>query len=245
MKRIVYLVSTVILTTTICYAQAENKRSITGGFKAGLNISRLGGGDAEDYCSNQKVGFCAGGFVALTLTDYFSLQAEALFTMKGAKFDYSNSVSYYDSLHLYFGGSSYQIDGSGTWNFNYLEIPILFRFSVPTNSKSHLEPFGILGSSLGIRLDSRMKFEYQIWPSEGDSQSGVLSDEIGDIVSSPDLALIFGAGTDLFLHVGTLSVEARYTFGLRKVFRFENVPVGEESPAVYNRAVSVMVGYAF
>jgi hypothetical protein len=99
------------------------------GIKIGLNLANVTGDDVEIYWEN-KMGFCAGGFLTFSLSDIFAIQPEAFFTMKGYKSEQE-------------------------WNFytssvTYLEIPVLAKAFIPTGGNIKPNIFG--GPSLGIKI---------------------------------------------------------------------------------------------
>lgn len=106
------------------------KLGITGkGIKIGLNLANVTGDDIEINWEN-KMGFCAGGFMTFNLSNMFAIQPEAFFTMKGYKSDQE-------------------------WNFykltiTYLEIPVLAKILILTEGT--IKPNIFAGPSLGIRI---------------------------------------------------------------------------------------------
>jgi hypothetical protein len=87
MKKIIFSLTICLLIATVSSAQSD----ITYGIKGGLNYANLvyefedSNNDFLDF--NAKVGFYAGGFINISLSDKFSLQPELLYSSQGAKLD--------------------------------------------------------------------------------------------------------------------------------------------------------------
>jgi hypothetical protein len=105
MKKIFLAISMVALFAAGAYAQ-----SISGGLKAGVNISnqKLKLGD-ESESLDSKIGFHAGGYLTAMISDNFGIQPELLFSAMGAK---------EDDVNL---------------NFGYISIPVMLRYNVSEN----------------------------------------------------------------------------------------------------------------
>lgn len=87
MKKIIFSLTICLLIAAVSYAQND----ISYGIKGGLNYSNLvyefedSNNDFLDFYA--KVGFYAGGFINISLSDKFSLQPELLYSSQGAKLD--------------------------------------------------------------------------------------------------------------------------------------------------------------
>jgi opacity protein-like surface antigen len=75
-------VAFVVAATTPALAQTQV--SWSAGPKAGLNMAKLFGSDAEDI-DEFRYGFVGGGFIRAQMHENFAIQAEALYTQKGGK----------------------------------------------------------------------------------------------------------------------------------------------------------------
>jgi hypothetical protein len=103
----------------------------------------------------------------------------------------------------------------------YLDVPVLLHLDVLQRGPSAL--FVTFGPSFAFNLDST--YEDQGMP-----------EDISDDIETFDVGLNLGAG----LEAGALIVEARYTWGLRRVFT-----EGESGAGFKNRALAVTVGFWF
>src|ERR1035441_5318711 len=86
---------------------------------------------------NVLVGYTGGLFVDLNLSDNFSIQPEANFTMKGTGFTISNI----DGI---------AVNTTQTQTFNYLEFPLLVKLRLPLAPE--LKVFLLAGPSVALLL---------------------------------------------------------------------------------------------
>ncbi|MCE2995911.1 MAG: porin family protein [Cyclobacteriaceae bacterium] len=86
------------------------------GLKAGINSSNVYGGIGQDFSSDAKYGWVAGGFVSIPLWEHFGLQPEILLSQKG--FEATGSLL----------DAPYQLNRTTT----YLDIPVFI--ALKTNS---------------------------------------------------------------------------------------------------------------
>jgi len=169
------------------------------GLKAGLNVADIHGADVGTLESlfgsswKAKLGFCGGGFVIFPLSKGMAVQAEALYTQKGAEMS--------GTIDIGAGPEPFKL----YWNTDYLEIPVLFRYGFET--KGRLKPFLFAGPALGIKMSAKLKVE-----AEGESADQDISN-----FRSTDFGLVFGGGVD----IGKISIDFRYTMGLTKLLESE------------------------
>lgn len=223
MKRlIVTLVA--IITALILFSASVSAQNLTGGVKAGLNISNIYGEhyDIPEEGTDCKIGFCAGAFFAYYFNDIFSIQPEVLFTMKGMKWQSEHETQ------------GIPVECNRKWNMNYLEIPVLAKLSITT--KGSVKPNLFIGPYLGLKLSAKYWFE-----CEGASGGASIREwGEGDIkdINSTDLGLVIGGGFDFALSQGKLGIDVRYTMGLTRIRDYEGT---SEKHGV----ISLMLGYSF
>ena len=106
-------------------------------------------GDDVEEDAEMQLGFAVGGFVTYSINEIFAIQPELLYTMKGAK-----GTCEWDGL-------------CEEWKdkLTYLEIPVLAKFTIPTEGK--IAPNLFIGPALGILLSA--KYEWEI-DGESDEQ---------------------------------------------------------------------------
>ena len=115
---------------------------------------------------------------------------------------------------------------TGSLELSYLEIPLLFRFSPRTKGRVGFDLFA--GPAVAFRLAADA--------TVGDSQDSE-SQSLKDDVKGTDFGVVVGGG----VHIGKVSIEARWTEGL--VNLISNPVDGAQD--IKNRAFSVLVGYKF
>ena len=176
------------------------------GIKGGLNMANVTGDDTEG--TSMKIGGVGGVFMTYNITEIFAIQPEVLFSMKGASQDtLSTTVSL---------------------KFNYIEIPLLFKVTLPTEGK--IKPSLYAGPALGILMSAN-------------AEVGGVSADIKDQMKSTDIGILAGAGIGYQMENGSLlSLEVRYEVGMTSIVDTGDSDVGAD---VKNSVISVMVGYGF
>ena len=108
------------------------------GLKAGANIAKPTGADAEDPLATIKsrVGFTGGIFLAFNFGKVLTIQTEVLYTMKGATY-VALDDSYTDKLYG-----------------DYIEIPLLLKLKIPLPV---IQPFVFAGPSVGFKLSEKVE----------------------------------------------------------------------------------------
>ena len=183
------------------------------GVKTGLNLASFRGDYADLVGTKTKLGFVGGGYAAYRLGPAVALQAELLYSMKGAKVT---------STWIDFTGNP---TGTikGFWVLDYLEVPLLARVSFAQGSM--VRPELIAGPALGFKL--RARFE----PGAPGTGTRDL-----DNVRAVDVGAALGAGASIGRGPLRLLLEARYTTGFSDLYDLSG---NLES---INQAFSFMVG---
>lgn len=109
---------------------AVAKAQVTYGAKAGLNISTIGGSDADGV--KAKAGLYLGGFVGIPVAESFSINPELVFSMQGAKAEGDDDVKV---------------------NMNYLNLPVLARYTTQSGF------FAETGPQFGFLLSAKYKVD--------------------------------------------------------------------------------------
>ena len=108
------------------------------GAKLGANYFTLGGDNVEGSDVKGKLGFNAGGQVNIPVSEHFSVQPEAVFSIQGGKLDNVGGVS----------------DNRINYNLNYVNVPIMLQFTSDKGLYGELGPqFGFLVSA---KADSKI-----------------------------------------------------------------------------------------
>lgn len=184
------------------------------GLKGGINLADLHGDDVRAD-TDFKVGAVGGGFVTYSINDWVALQGELLYSQKGAE---SNQMI----LGL-------PVDVTG--KLDYIEIPVLAKLTIPTNTI--LTPNIFIGPAFSFLVSANVKAE-----SMGVT---IIDEDTKDNQESFDFGMVFGGGVDVKVGTGKLTADVRYVLGLLNV---DDPPIGE-APDIMNSVISFMVGYGF
>jgi hypothetical protein len=113
MKKVILMIAFVTLAVTNSNAQTtsnDNRETLSFGLKIGANYSNVYDTNNEDFVADSKLGFAAGGFVAIPLGKFIGIQPELMYSQKGFK-----------STGTYLG-STYSM----TRTTDFIEVPLLF-----------------------------------------------------------------------------------------------------------------------
>ncbi len=196
MKHLTIIAALVIIFAAPSYSQ------VGIGIKGGVNFANVSGADAAPN-SKTKTGFVAGGYLTISLPMLFTIQPEVLYSQKGFTAD--------ETIF----GTSVKVTGS----LNYLEIPVLVKYSFPVPV---VKPSLYAGPAMGILLSAKAKGE-----ASGQSQET----DIKDQTTSTDWGLVLGASANIAI----ITVDVRYTLGLTTLDK-------TGSSKDYNRVFAIMVG---
>ena len=222
-----------ICLVVLVLASSASAGEISFGAKGGLfvsNITSIPQGWSDTAFRN---GFSGGVFMNYALDQNFSLQPEVLYVMKGMEGAITNPV-----LSLGLSGK-----------YNYIEIPLLAKYTVPT--ESGFNPFFFLGPSIGINLSADIDVDGE------DRMSGeklVGSVDYSSVTKTMEYGLIIGMGFGYGVGPGRMTVDARFQFdlvGITKGGTVTGVISGEpytdtlEEDETKNIGFAAMLGYAF
>ena len=213
MKHIIILLvfSSLFICAASTSVKAQKTNSQTFGIKGGINFSNLYVKDAND--NKMLTGFNLGLFAKLPVSSTFAIQPELYFTTKGAQTTYNSTF----------------INGSVQYNFNYLEVPLLFVVNISDNFNLHAGPY------VSYMLNGKVKNKSNV--SSGDFDEKINTEDYNKF----DAGIAAGAGVDL----GAISLGARYTYGLTKVGK-ERTFAGTTytTPDATNGVISAYVSFS-
>jgi hypothetical protein len=185
------------------------------GAKAGLNIAKISG-DIENEKS--LIGAHLGVFAEIKLTNKFAFQPELLYSMQGAKIEYSESTpdyyySYKDKNKL-----------------GYLNVPLMAKYFV-TNKL-----FFEVGPQIGFLISAKNDYE------ETETLFGTTDYFSGDVdiksnLKSVDFGLNFGLGYEF---TSEIFASARYSVGLSNINN-----VSGSNAELKNGVLQFSFGYKF
>jgi opacity protein-like surface antigen len=181
----------IILTAAAVFAFGfANAQDAKFGVKGGLNLANFEGDTGLDMKS--KTGFHLGGFVAIKLSDKFTLQPEVLYSTQGAKADnFEQDVN----------GTIYTADVD--FNLDYVNVPLMIKYYAA-------EKFNIeFGPQVGFLTAAKVKATV-----DGNSAE----EDVKDQFESVDFGVNLGAGYDF---TEKLSAGLRYNLGLSNITKTE------------------------
>jgi outer membrane protein W len=159
------------------------------GAKAGLAVTNFVGDSDPDF--NTKINF-TGGF---TFRTYFNrnvaVQPELVYTMKGSK-----TITELDGIL-----------SNVSFSIMYIEVPVLLRYSL--SPRSSVSPVVAAGPTVAFNVDSRITY--------GAVNSDLEFTDRDDSIKGVDLGFAAEIGADLQWDLRTISVGARYTYGVSNI----------------------------
>jgi hypothetical protein len=190
---------------------AVRAQEIAAGVVVGVNLSTLSVDDSEINDIDFRTGFNLGARFSAAITPNLGLMLEVLYAQKGAKVT--------------------EGDAAVTFQFNYLEFPVLARYEAVTDLEGKVKAHGAAGGVLGFQVGCRLRAE------SGGVQVGVGCDEIGVETKGADLGLMFLGGFEIAVGPGAVLLDFAYNHGLLNV----NAASGEGS--IKNRTLYLQAGY--
>jgi opacity protein-like surface antigen len=227
MKKVL-LVSAMALVAGFSYAQ-----TITP--KVGISLSTVSDGDESNVDTKSKIGFTLGAAFNFPITESFSIQPELSYVQKGTK----SKESYTDGPNP---TDIYESENKIT--INYLEIPVLAKYSFGEGTKFFLNAGPSLGFGLGGKTKREITQSYGGQSAsgeiEGDVKFGDLDEdaEEGDVYldNRIDFGVQLGAGV---LIANKIQIDVRYGLGLSALYD------DAEDGAYKNRVIQFTVGIPF
>jgi hypothetical protein len=211
MKTIVTISAAILLFIASSTVKAQESRA---GIKGGLNLSSMTTDGNDD--KNLKPGFHLGVFNKISTSESFAIQPELLYSVKGIKYDYDESVF---------------ADGETRFNLHYLELPVKLVFNLSEDFEFQFGPYVsyLIWANLDTDADVLDFFEI-------DSE-----DEIDrKRFNAFDYGLTAGLGFDL----DPLIIGVNYNLGLNPVAK-EDEPSREILGDAKNTTIMVSVGLKF
>lgn len=152
-----------VSTSVPSNSSASTSRSSNFGFNVGLNMAN------QDFVLSNKgrTGFAFGCFMTVPVGDNLDIQPEALFSMKGSKWE--------------------ELGGTLTYKLTYLEFPVLCKYTFPTSGST--KPFAFAGPSLGILMSANGELEVV--------GAGSVDESIKELYNGTDFGFVFGGGVKL------------------------------------------------
>jgi outer membrane protein with beta-barrel domain len=231
----ILLLAALIAFTCLSTDSVEARSKIEVGFKGGVNFATMDLNYEENTESRRLFG--GGIFLRFRVNETFSIQPEILYMRKGTARSYQGTISVPE-----YGWSSATVVVEELFNIDYLEIPVLIKFTIPTNGR--LSPFVYTGPCLGIRSRARRDITAT---ATRDNETYVYSesDDIITVTTVTDFGLICGGGIDFEVGQGLLTFDARYTYGLLDLHEsYRWIYPERYEVEMKSRVFSIMAGYS-
>lgn len=196
MKKTTLALLCVLLSAGTVMAQ----KKFTFGPKIGVDFTHFWGKNTEHF--KGALNYQAGVFFEYRFTDKFSIAPEVVFAAQGAKEDlytlFIENVGTEDNIALV---ANLEKDGYATYNTNYVNVPVMFKYYViPSLSID-------LGPQLGVNVYSKKTYK------DCDNLAG--TEDLKDYTKIVDVGVALGLTFNITEDV---LVQGRYTLGLTKAF---------------------------
>jgi len=208
--------SALVIVAALCCAHLAVAQSKPGqgrttfGIVGGLNLAKFTGSDVTGVST--RTSFYAGVAATTPLGTSLFFQPQVLYSAQGAEESSAGATL--------------------TLALDYLQVPLFLGLHIPMQG-SAIRPYVMAGPYVGFKLSCKLK------ASSGGVSGSVNCDDpsIGAAkMKSTDFGLTFGAGVELPLGTGMLSLAGRFSMGLTDI---------EEGYNGKNSVISIGAGYFF
>jgi hypothetical protein len=185
-------------------------QKISVGGKIGCNLSSLYGPDATEY-TNPKIGWNMGGFIEYKISEFLFLSGEFNYSERGC--------SYEEITHV----SNLTIIKKENFNYNYLEIPLLGKFSLGNRTKLFVTGGPCLGFLTSATRTGSEKTEKNVNMTVVLISKTTIDENIASEIYKFDLGYSFSVGFNIPREKNfNFIVEIRYTLGMTSTDKSSN-----------------------
>ncbi|MDH6253731.1 opacity protein-like surface antigen [Chryseobacterium sp. H1D6B] len=188
---------------TLVFAQEQKKQVQTGAVRFGIKA----GGNAASFSEQElsikimKLGFHAGGFVNIPISQKFSIQPEVLYNQLGA-----------ENVDVAVAAASEKIKGYKA-SLNYISVPLMIQMRPTRNF--YIEA----GPEFSYFLNGKIKGERAVVTGTADGATVVVTESYSedinkDTINKLNVGLGLGLGYDFSNHLG---MNARYVNSLTDI----------------------------
>lgn len=164
------------------------------GLKGGVNLASISGDETDEV--DGLTSFHAGVLAEILVSERFSIQPELIYSIQGAKAEYSET----------FQGEIFE--ENYTMNLNYVNLPILFKYYITENLSIEAGP------QVGYLISADNEYE---WTEYG--ETGSETEDNLEYMNRIDLAA--AAGLSYKFDFGVF-LSARYNAGLSNIYDSED-----------------------
>jgi hypothetical protein len=183
----------ILLVLAISFPSVLQAQSVSAGFRGGVNLAKVSFEGYPDVELDGRPALDIGMLLDIKFSDFFSVQPEIHYLQKGFRFEEQLGMQPFDQGYL----------------INYLEVPILAKFSLGNEMARFLIN---AGPSLGYALKGKYKANFTGDIIEEDID---FSQDLFEDFNRVDFSLLFGAGISFNTGSVTIFADARYLLGLR------------------------------
>ncbi|NNE65873.1 MAG: PorT family protein [Pyrinomonadaceae bacterium] len=254
MKTLLFILLTAMMTS---FVYAQDKRKTYVGFKGGVSIPQLSGGDdnelSRDFKSRVAPNF--GGFVEIAVSDRFSVQPEVNYAGQGGKRVGIQPVTQpVPGLPPLPNGAFYYGDFKNTAKLTYVEVPVLAKYKFGDSDKPRIYING--GPFYGRLVDAKTETAGSstlfldrdgqipvLLPPNGTPLPPIPFDATTDImddVNKNNFGLTGGGGLEIPFGKNYMQFDVRVSRGLRSI---QKDTVANGSSKTGNIVISVGFGF--
>jgi hypothetical protein len=211
MKKIAIIALAVLCAASFSTAAGR----ISFGIKAGMNRANMVTTDADFEWSARWMP-AGGAFLRFSLSDYFCIQPEVLYSPKGAQYEMT--------------------DGTTTITAKvsapYIDVPILLMLLLPTGTSDGVRPFVFAGPYIGFKAGAgKMKTDITYGGQTDTSEDTLTS------LKSTDFGFVLGAGVEFPLDSMKISLDVRWATSL--------ATISKEVDDTRNKVWTFLLGISF
>lgn len=216
----------VALLAAAAAAPAARAGATRFGLKAGITVTNAydvaeGWDDALDW----RTGLTAGIFVNHAINENLSIQPELLYTQKGFGSTLLDEGDWFESDVIL--------------SLDYFELPVLAKYSFSPGKR--LRPMIYAGPGFAYCFGSDL--ELTAWILSG-------TVDFSSVTHTTDFLGIVGTGFDYVMDKGTITLDARFTWGFTNVivsgdFEIDGSTETIDEDDFKDYGLSVMLGYTF
>jgi hypothetical protein len=251
MKKLFIASFVLICITTVLSAQSSlNARSsqFSFGVLGGLNMPRLSGGSgnemSRDYTSRSGEAF--GLTVSMNLGSNFGLRADLLYSSEGGKRNGIQAINASSVNPLAPAGTYFYADFNNESILNYLEIPVLLKYTIQVSNSSKL--YADFGPCIGFLLNATQKTSGSsiiyadrakttiIVPIE---QSFEASTDVKSSINHNNFGVTGGIGFAQRAFAGSVFIDLRGAYGLTVIQK------DKQNGSSHNGNLLIALGYSF
>jgi hypothetical protein len=186
-------IALLIVALGIAIANTAMAQELSVGAFGGVNSATVKFSEETEFDLSRNVGVNAGGVLTLAFGDRFGVELRGMYTQKGVDV------------------SATGMDGS--YNVNYVEIPLLATVNLPIRGASRTAVRFFAGPTVAFELSCRLLAEAGRDPVDIEC-----SDEsVNALIESPDYGLLFGVGLGFGAGPGSVTLDVAYDLGLRNL----------------------------